>query len=499
MVRRLASDVRRAWRCAGVKRGLLGSALIFVGSLTPAYLPQNTPWWQPLRALGLDSWPASVAGTAAVVAGVILMLHSWLGLRPGSGADVKFWAVALLWSLPLLIAPPVFSHDAYGYAAEGWLLRNGLNPYDFPVSALPGSFADQAAWVWRYDTAMYPPLSLLIFAGVVVATGQDPYLSAVGMRAPAVAGVAMIGYFLPRIARRVGVDPVRAAWFTSINPLLLIDLVGGAHNDALMMGLVVWALWLAASRPKWVPRRLVRLLGKRGTLVWGLVAPSIVLGVAACVKQPAFLAAYPVALLGHSWTRLDWPQTWRSAARVLGCLAVSAAVFAGISLASGLGFGWVKAAAVPGKIVTLAPFSLVGTGLEYVVAWLTDQATGDLVYSAFRALGLVLTLAVIVWLGFGLGRRRPLAFLSWSWLAFAFCGYSMYSWYLTWGGSLLPLASPGRRAEQAAVVVTSALLAYEAGNLSWRNDAVALGMAALAIVAAMLVRHHRKPRVAMPG
>lgn len=128
----------------------------------------------PIRAVGLDSWFGRVAGTALVVAAVALLVEAWFRLRPRLYHEVKHWPITLLWSIPLLFAPPIFSHDAYGYAAEGWVLHNGLNPYDVPISALPGAFADQAAWLWRYHTAMYPPLSLEMFRGIVVASGNDP-------------------------------------------------------------------------------------------------------------------------------------------------------------------------------------------------------------------------------------------------------------------------------------------------------------------------------------
>ena len=67
-VREMRGDIATAWTHRPVRRGLLGSVLLFLGSLTPAYLPQNSPWWEPMRALGLDNWPARVLGTALVVA-----------------------------------------------------------------------------------------------------------------------------------------------------------------------------------------------------------------------------------------------------------------------------------------------------------------------------------------------------------------------------------------------------------------------------------------------
>ncbi len=108
---------------------------------------------------------------------------------------------------------------------------------------------------------MYPPLSLEMFHGLVILAGNNPYYSAMAMRMPALLGVGLIAYFLPRLATRMGADPQMTAWFSTINPLVIIDLVGGAHNDGLMMGLVVLALWLAFNDKFWwaaITRRALR-------------------------------------------------------------------------------------------------------------------------------------------------------------------------------------------------------------------------------------------------
>lgn len=462
-------DIARAWGYRPVRRGLLGSALLFFGSLTPAYLPQNSPWWDTIRALGLDNWPAKAFGTALVVAGVALLVEAWFKLRPALYHEVKHWPITLLWSLPLVLAPPIFSHDAYAYAAEGWLLRNGLNPYTNTISVLPGPFADQAAWLWRYTTAMYPPLSLEMFHGLVVMAGNNPYFSALAMRIPALIGVGLIAYFLPRLAIRMRADPQMTAWFSTINPLIIIDLVGGAHNDALMMGLVVLALWLVFDGRFW----------------W----PAIIVGAAACIKQPAILVFYAVALVNHPWRSLRWNDTSRALGRLTISLLVSVATFVAISLATGLGFGWISAADVPGKVITLAPFTLAGAGLKYALELFGQPVVGQFAMDGMRFLGLALTVVIIAWLALGVGRRRPVTFLSWSYLVFAFGGIALNSWYLTWGGLLLPLTKPTERIIGTAVTVTTVLLAYGAGNLAWRNDTVALSFAGLALMLVLLYRH----------
>ncbi len=474
----IGRDLAQAWRYPAVRRGFAGTLCIFLGSLTPAYLPQNTPWWGPMRALGLDAWPVRVLGTALVIAGMGLLVGAWFRLRLSLYHHVKHWAICLIWSAPLLFGPPTFSHDAYGYAALGWLLRNGLNPYENPISVLPGPFADQFAWAWRYDTSMYPPLSLQIFHGVVALAQNNPYVSAVAMRIPALIGVALIVHLLPRVARRIGADPQLTAWFATTNPILIIDFVGGAHNDAMMMGVVVLALWLA-TRGRFLPA-------------------AIAVGVAASLKQPAILAFYPVALLGRPWLSLRWPDTLRAAGRLLAALGIAVLTFAGITQLTGLGYGWIYAADVPGKIVTIAPFSLLAAGLLALLTWWGQPEVGELIARGVRLLGLLLTAAVMVWLGLGVGRRRPVTFLSWSWLAFAFGGLSLHSWYLTWGGLLLPLTRPDRKVIGGAVIVTTVLMAYAAGSLAWFNDAVGLALAGGALLFTLAWRHHQEHKEPEP-
>ena len=471
-------DLAQAWRVPAVKRGLLATVLLFLGSLTPAYLPQNSPWWAPIRQLGWDTWPAKVIGTAMVVAAVVLLVDAWFRLQPGLYLDVKHWAVGLIWCLPLLFAPPIFSHDAYSYAAQGWLVFNGLNPYEIPVSVLPGAFADQVSWVWRYTPAPYGPLSLQISHLMVVVGGLNPYYSTLLMRIPALIGVGLIVYFLPRLAGRLGVDVPLAAWFSTINPLLIIDLVGGMHNDSLMIGLIILALYLTHKHPErfW--------LG------------AIVVGVAAAVKQPALLAAYPVALIGLPW-QWNTQHVLNKIARAAISSVLAVGTFAGISVASGLNFGWMNAIDVPGRVVTLAPLSLLGEGIRLLLVAAGRPELGSQIAGGLLVAGVVASALIVGYLAVTVARRRPVTFLSWSYLVVALLGPALHSWYLLWGGLLLPLTRPTERVNKVAVAVTSVLLGYGAGNLAWRNDTgIALGLAGLALIVSLLVRYfddHRKP------
>jgi alpha-1,6-mannosyltransferase len=481
-LRRLWRDLATAWAVRPVKLGLLATVMITLGSLTPAYLPQNSPWWPPLRALHMDSDWGKALGTLLVVAGAALLMQSWFHLRPSVYHVTKHWAILVIWALPFLFAPPIFSHDAYSYAAQGWLAQNGINPYEYGPGVLPGTFADQVAWVWRYTPAPYGPLSIQVSRLLVIASGFDPYWASVSMRVPALIGVALIVVFLPRIAHIMKVDVQEVAWLATINPLLVIDFIGGAHNDALMMGLVILALYVA-MRPA-------------GRWWWArqLLLPAAIVGTAAAIKQPAFLAAYPIALIARPWTSWQPREVLRTAGVVLASCLTAIGAFAAISVATGLNFGWMNAVTVPGQQLSMAPFTLIGAGLQWVLQVLQIAPTGSFALDVSRIVGLSLAGVSILFLALTKARKEPVTFLAWSYLIFAFCSPALQSWYLMWGGLLLPLTRPQPRVLRAAIVITVALLCYGAGNLAFRNQVAGIAFGGLALFVTLAYRQFRRWR-----
>ncbi|MDR1513631.1 MAG: polyprenol phosphomannose-dependent alpha 1,6 mannosyltransferase MptB [Propionibacteriaceae bacterium] len=469
--------LRRAWSHPAVRRGFFGSLAIEIGSFTPAYLPQASPIWGPLRALSLDGPVVKVLGTAIAMAGIWLLVDGWFRLRKTADRPAGPWPVLFLWCLPLLFGPPVFSHDAYSYAAQGWLVHNGVNPYQFGPGLIPGTFADLVAPVWRDTIAPYGPLALAMSHGLTDLSGFYATVAAELQRVPAVAGVVLIVTFLPRLAERVGADRGKVVWFACLNPLLVIDFVGGAHNDSLMMGLVVFALWLAVrGRAWWLPAALI-------------------VGAAAAIKQPAFLAALALPLLGRPSPLWREPkQALWAITKMVVALGLAVAAFAGLTWWIGLGFGWIHALGVPGSVPTASPTSLIGESIQ----WFADRSpshagvVGDRTYVvAVQTVGTITGFALIAVIAVWHGRRQPLRALSWSWLAIALLGPALHSWYVLWGVLLLPL-TPGRRAvPRVAPAATVVLLSYAAINLAWRNGMVAVGIAAAALLLWLVVLHER--------
>ena len=60
-----------------------------------------------------------------------------------------------------------------------------------------------------------------------------------------IAGLALVVAATPTLARRLGRDPAEAVLLGAGCPLVLTTLIGGAHNEALMLGLLVAGLAVA--------------------------------------------------------------------------------------------------------------------------------------------------------------------------------------------------------------------------------------------------------------
>lgn len=478
--RRATAALVDAYRVTWVRRGILGSLLMAVGGLSPAFLPDNSPWWRVLGMFREWTWLGPTLGTVAALAGVLLVMDCWFHLRPREGVPrVDFRAVLALWSLPMLLAPPIFSHDAYAYAAEGYMLHEGLNPYEMGAGMLQNRWGEQVVEVWRFTRAPYGPLSLQLSHLVVDVFGHSPYWSSsVGMRLLAILGMGAAAYAVPRLARRLNVDPDRAMWFGLVNPLVLAHLIGGAHNDAVMIGFIALAL-LAATRRRF-------LLG------------CVLVAAAAAVKIPAILAIVPVAVLGWEVRRpgvTARARLWQAGWRVFVATLVMAAAFAFIALAAlpdGQGWGWMRAINVPGMVSTISPPTLLGDLARIILNEFGYHREALGMVRLFRQVAMVIMVVVILVMLVRMAPSRPMRFLVYAWVALILGSPALHPWYLTWPAVFLAFARPSPLIVRISCWASIGLLAYSSVSFSWRNDLTAVGIAATAVIAWIILSHDRR-------
>jgi Glycosyltransferase family 87 len=406
----------------------------------PALLaPYGAPWWfVPRLAPGNGFW---------LYVGMVALSVAWLGLggalHRASLGELR--AVGALWCAPLLLAPALFSRDVYSYLAQGALLHLGLSPYHHPPALLAQfgypHLLGAVSPFWRLTTAPYGPLFL---APVSLLSSASLQASVVLLRVVEVAAVALLSYLAPRLARRLGADPARALWLVALSPLVLLELVVPAHNDALMAALLLAGVTLALERRP--------------------LAGIVLCALAATIKLPA-AAAIPFIIA--AWAR---PQP--SAGARLAVLARAAAAVLVVALLvsaiPGVGLGWLSSSlfSTPQKVrLAITPATALG--------WTAAALLRD-VGVAVSARGLEATLGTLAFAGVGVAAVVLLARthlerlprdLGWLLIAAAFGGPAAWPWYFIWGLVLLAAWPPVQRARSLAVVIGLSVFLVKANGV----------------------------------
>ena len=433
--------------------GMAGTMLISVGALGVGWLPLSTALVdQPLIEAMRGSTAGVLVSRGLILTGVALLLQAWilLGYDLMSGVRWRLSRLQILvavWSAPLVLAPPLFSRDVYSYYAQGRLFQEGFDPYLTGVSVVPGWFQDGVDPMWAETATPYGPLFLLLEKAVAsVALGQ-PFLAALLFRLIALVGVGLLVVVVPRLAWQHGIDPAKALWIGVLNPLVIMHFVAGAHNDALMVGLMVAGLWLAGARRPLIGVALISL--------------------AAAVK-PIALVALPFAGLLWATTTASWSRRLIAEAKTLG---VAAAVFGAVSVAAGVGLGWVNALTAPGTVRTwLSPMTALGMAIGAPLQAVGLIGSDDLTVTITRLVGMIAAVGVIGWLLIRPQGRSPVRAAAIALAVVVVLGPVLQPWYLLWFLPLLSATGLGPRQVRWAILLTALFAIHGMAESSATSD-----------------------------
>ena len=427
----------------GVPIGFLGSLLVGIGATSNGFSFNPDGWGVGPIAVVAQAVDRTT-GNALVLLGCLTLCLAWLMLVPRPGDRLPGW-LWVLWAAPLLIVPPVMSGDPFLYADLGWIMTHGGNPYVDVLGSFGGPFAPFVDEFWAGHGVAYPPLALEVNRLAAQLGGMHPYWGVIAQRVPAVIGLGLIATYLPRVADLLRLDRQWASWLGLLNPIAIVHLIGGAHNDTLMAGVVVFALWLSVQQ---VPR-----------VSASLVLAPIVIGIAMALKQQAGLAVIAAAGLPVAAALARLPHLQRIA--VLGWRTAVAAVvalvtFVAISLGTGLGFGWTRWISEMGRARTLT----LSVAISDAFAWTGHDLTGA-ANTVFAVLAVGGVAALLV-----LRPERPLEVTAWGSLLVLGIGQAMHPWYLGLSLALLALSPLGRTAARWVVFGTIGyLVGYCVNNL----------------------------------
>lgn len=458
---------RNAVLVASTLSGLAGSLIIVA----------TAPVWRldlfskRLAIPGIPTPGSSFFAGASFLLGVCLLTLGWVGLigrserqRWSEGRRLVMVAVVVaVWTLPLLFGPPLLSNDAYSYVAQGELASRGIDPTAHgPVYLGSGKIMSAADPVWRNAPAPYGPVAIGLSRVVVEVTGHDPAAALVGMRVLAILGVVMSAVGVGLIARSYKVSPASAIAIGIANPLVLLHLIGGSHNDALMLGFL--ALGLAAVR---ADRRVLGI---------------VLVAAATAVKLPAAAA---FVYIGWVWPPVQAPIK-RRVASAAGVLAAGMAVVGLLCLIGGTGLGWITNLRGTGTVkTTFSATTRFGFVLSDLLRGVGIPVDEDTVVSLTRLAGLAVAGAISLLILFRSPRIGLVRSVGLVMVVVIVLGPVVWPWYLPTGFALLAAAGIGKyRPSYLVAVFAASLLVFPTtvegvSTLSRYQHVLALGVVLL--------------------
>jgi hypothetical protein len=341
----------------------------------------------PYLAVALTA-AALAAGTAGLALTLRAMQRGW-SISPRAVLLAGIIAAAVL-----TLLPPFGSSDHLSYAAYGRMFVTGHNPYTTTPAMLAahGDPIAKAVQDWFRTPSDYGTLATggQALASLIGGTSVRLTVFVLGLlNLAAFAGTALLLHHMTRASSR---RQLRTALLWTCNPLLLQELVAGAHLDsqAIVFGVAALAV-LASSRHRPVrsslclvtphsvggndtqtwrgPRPLLfsRLRGPEGdTGAWYVlrcVVAGGLVGLGFAVKVTLALVGLGLAV---ACLLVLWRQ-WRRLAASAGGLALGFALTAGPALAIGGSAGF-KAAVQASSMVSIgSPWRTVRTLLHLMV------------------------------------------------------------------------------------------------------------------------------------
>jgi alpha-1,6-mannosyltransferase len=451
--------------------GFAGSVLMLVGGFGSGGTLLRDPI---LGNSALSFWRyghgSQLAGML-IYAGLVVLVWAWVRLgrdvlaRRVSGRGVL--VTALAWIVPLLVSPPLFTRDPFSYLAQGALPLAGFDPYAVGPDAMGGVFTDNVHYFWQDTPAPYGPLFILLAKGVVTLVGTNPIAGVLAMRALLGIGLVLLLVALAPLTRRLGGRPEVALWVAVANPVMVVHMIGGGHNDLLVVGMMPCAA-LLALRGRHLSAITVATLAMAVKASAGIVLPFLVL-------------IWAATLTGPFWKRL-----LRAAAPSIATFGV---VFTACSVAAGVGLGWLPALSAPSMIVNWLSLPTAAGQLTHTISAMFGTLPEQPFVDVARMIGGALLVGLLVryWWASRDGGPAAVRNAAIVLALAAVLSPATLPWYLSWGFCLLAMTAWSARGLQWMVVGSVWLMvAYyptgETALYNWGFLAAALAGAVLAAV-----------------
>ncbi|MFP7365723.1 polyprenol phosphomannose-dependent alpha 1,6 mannosyltransferase MptB [Corynebacterium callunae] len=365
--------------------GTIGTLMIAFGALGAGALPVvNNPYVNfpggNLMARMLQS------SSMVVLIGVGFLVLAWVMLAPLLGdffksSDDSRPALTLsmlrrtfaAWVAPLMLTAPLFTQDIYSYLAQGSIVSYGLDPYAGGPLELLGPdnhLARSVPFIWAQSPSPYGPVALGIASSISVITNDSIVGGVLAHRLVALLGVLAAGWAVTMLARRCRVSEEVAFWLGILNPLLILHLIGGIHNESVLLGFMLVGLELGLRGADKIRTGLWK------PAVFYLLGSGVLISCAGLVKVTGFIC---LGFVGMAIAREFHARGFKHVSSI--GFAIGIQVFslvftvAVVSAITGIGLGWVTG---QGGAATIRSWMSITTNIGVVFGFLSmNLGLGD--------------------------------------------------------------------------------------------------------------------------
>jgi alpha-1,6-mannosyltransferase len=453
--------------------GCLGAALITVGGLGAGSTKPHDPVLESIHLSWLRFGHGLVLSSVLLWVGVAAMLVAWLALGrraiAGDASEYTMVATTGFWLAPLLLSVPVFSRDTYSYLAQGALLRDGLDPYAVGPVDNPNPLLDNVSPIWTITTAPYGPAFIMVAKLITMLVGNHVIAGTMLLRLCMLPGLALLIWAAPRVARHLGANGPTALWICVLNPLVIIHLMGGVHNEMLMVGLMMAGIALTFERHH--------------------VAGIALVAVAVAVKATAGIAL-PFLVwvwMRHLRNRRGYRPLPAFAAAGAASVLIFVAAFTVLSGVAGVGLGWLTALAGSVKIINWLTVPTATANLVHAIGGLFFPVNFYAVLHVTRAAGIVIIALSLplLWWRFRHDDREALTGIAWAMLVVVLFVPAALPWYYTWPLAVVAALAQSRPAVAAIAGFSTWIMVIfkpdgAHGMYSWIHVLVATAFATVA-------------------
>lgn len=422
----------RRFSLSPLQLALIGSIFLMLGSFGAGAVRYRGG---VLDALGLNFLAyghGQGLSNAVFAVGLILTVLTWVLLgrwlyQMKESAQTRLRTVrnVLIATIaPLFFAAPMMSRDVYSYLMQGAMLRDGFDPYTEGAAVNPGPFLLEVSHDWRNTTTPYGPLHLWLGDIITTIVGDNVTLGVVVYKLISIAGFIGIAYGVSGIAEYFHADRATALWIGVANPVMVIHMVGGMHNESTMVGLVSIGILL--------------VLHKRFMPGVALVAVATALKATAAIALPflVWIGMHQLVTMMIARKNQDKPTLpqYIVAFVAAGGVAVfvTAVVVSLITWGSGASWGWVSELTGNSKVINPLAFPTLVAGLISMVAQIfTSEFDYNGVLAVLRSLSMVIMLAGLIacwWLFRKSPRRAVMGTVAAYGIAFVFNSVTL-PWY----------------------------------------------------------------------